>query len=112
MGRPRKGSFGLHPEVYRRYLTLRAHLVSYGFPVSLTSTLRSRALQLQLFNAWRAGRTRYPAAPPGRSLHEAGRAFDISSTPDGLAVAGELAPYLGLRWGGKFSVPDPVHFEV
>ena len=61
-----------------------------------------------------------PIAPYGHSFHDYGAAFDIrfKSIPASLtidqaeAIAGQLAPSLGLRWGGNFTNPDPVHFEL
>lgn len=72
-----------------------------------------------------------PIAPFGTSFHNYGAAFDllILQTPQGTApdpngdtpapgadaalrLLGSLAPSLGLRWGGRFSNPDPRHFEL
>jgi len=53
-----------------------------------------------------------PAAPPGRSKHERGRAVDIVFYPADFApVAGEVWEALGGLWGGRFKAYDPVHFE-
>jgi RHS repeat-associated protein len=51
--------------------------------------------------------------PPGTSLHEAGFAFDISwrqIRPEDRRAVVENARQTGLRWGGNFKKPDPVHF--
>lgn len=61
-----------------------------------------------------------PIAPYGESYHNYGAAFDILITgrPSGMTLtgayeaAGELAPSLGLRWGGNFPNPDIRHFEL
>jgi hypothetical protein len=61
-----------------------------------------------------------PIAPFGSSFHNYGAAFDVAilSTPAGMSgdracqVLGAYAPSIGLRWGGTFSNPDPVHFEL
>lgn len=61
-----------------------------------------------------------PIAPYGESYHNYGAAFDILITgrPSGMtldgayATAGDLAPSLGLRWGGNFPNPDQRHFEL
>jgi len=51
--------------------------------------------------------------PARHSLHSAGRGVDISWEGVNKAAAGkvlEAAKAAGLKWGGDFSVPDPVHF--
>jgi hypothetical protein len=63
-----------------------------------------------------------PIAPFGSSYHNYGAAFDLEVTgaPPGvsayhaLAIAGELAPSFGLRWGGTFPIDrrDTPHFEL
>jgi RHS repeat-associated protein len=52
-------------------------------------------------------------APPSTSLHEAGFAFDVSwrrIRPEDRRTVVENARRTGLRWGGNFKKPDPVHF--
>jgi hypothetical protein len=75
-----------------------------------------------LYNRYRAGLTRYPVAPPGKSSHGRGIAFDLQL--DGLspgAVPGYRSPWqyqlagriwkaLGFTWGGDFN--DPIHFDI
>lgn len=53
----------------------------YGVPVTVTSVRRSRARQAALYRSFLAGESRFPAAPPGRSAHEYGMAWD-SWVPD------------------------------
>jgi len=103
---------GVEPTVCDRIEALIDALKQHGYPAWITSGRRSSQKQAKLYAAWRAGKSKYPAAPPGRSLHELGLAVDIGSTAEGLQVAGFLAPYCGLTWGGRFSDPDPVHFEL
>lgn len=86
-------------------------MASLGFPIWITSARRSPRQQAKLYAEWLAGRRKLPAQPPGKSLHEVGRAFDIGSVGEGLNIAGQIAPFLDLRWGGRFQNPDPVHFE-
>jgi hypothetical protein len=55
----------------------------------------------------------YPVAVPGTSLHEQGRAVDLAIVGRGTwAEVGSAGEAVGLRWGGRFSKPDPVHFEL
>jgi len=76
----------------------------------ITSTVRSRSEQRRLYNAYLAGRSRFPAAPPGRSKHELGRAIDIYASDEALRRLGAAWEQLGGRWGGRFN--DPIHFEL
>lgn len=75
----------------------------------VTSTLRSRAEQTRLYNAYLArGRTGLPAAPPGSSAHEYGYAMDMIVSPyEDLAEVGAYWTSLGGIWHAS----DPVHFE-
>lgn len=88
---------------------VRAFLAQLGYASRITSTVRSFQKQASLFAAYRSGRSKYPAAPPGHSAHERGLAFDVAAPLDGLQQAGALAPLWGLRWGGD---RDPVHFQA
>jgi len=85
---------------------------SAGFPLQITSTLRTRAEQETLV---RLGRSNLL-----RSKHLTGQAFDVDLHGIGRdeiprwfwEELGWLGEYLGLRWGGRWSVPyDPAHFE-
>jgi len=91
---------------------LRTLLASRGYPSRVTSTTRSHREQSQLRTAFLAGKSRYPAAAPGHSMHERGLAFDLAASPAALTLAGGYALAFRLRWGGNFSPPDPVHFEA
>lgn len=87
---------------------LRQH--APGVRWRITSTKRSTSEQAALFRT--AKQRGLPAAPPGRSKHERGRAVDIVFTPPDFApVAGEVWEALGGKWGGRFKAYDPVHFE-
>jgi hypothetical protein len=77
---------------------------------TLTSTRRSRREQATLYRNYLAGHARYPAAPPGHSLHEQGRAFDYVAPEGVLRALGEIWESVGGRWGGRNR--DPIHFEA
>lgn len=79
--------------------------IAEGLQPRITSTYRSIPRQARLYNEYRAGRRELPAAPPGRSLHNYGMAFDMVATD--LTGLGELWASVGGRWGGP---RDPVHF--
>jgi len=77
---------------------------------TITSGFRSSSEQAALYRT--AARRGLPAAPPGRSKHERGRAVDIVFNPREFeTTAGEIWEALGGRWGGRFKAYDPVHFE-
>jgi len=83
----------------------------------VTSVKRSVTEQARLYRRYKAGVSRFPAAPPGKSKHEGtpGRggysiAFDIMAQDATLKWAGKLWESWGGRWGGRFN--DPIHFEI
>lgn len=72
----------------------------------VTSVYRSMSDQARLY----ANRSRnpYPVAPPGRSKHNHGLAWDMTGPPEMLRRAGEI----WRAWGGRWFDSDPIHFEV
>lgn len=86
----------------------------YDGRLVVTSAMRSQAKQARLYSDWMTGKSQIPAAPPGRSLHGYGLAFDmarIGISPLGdplLEGLGALWTSWGGQWGGS---RDPVHFQ-
>lgn len=79
----------------------------------VSSGRRSSRVQAGLYRDYLAGRSRFPAAPPGRSKHERGLAVDIGGvTSRQLSQLGRLWRRWGGRWGGTFKKRDPIHFET
>lgn len=75
----------------------------------ITSVVRSRAKQQLLYTRYLAGLSRFPAAPPGKSLHEHGLAWDMVTVPySALSILGDWWNQLGGRWSPK----DAIHFSV
>jgi LAS superfamily LD-carboxypeptidase LdcB len=74
---------GLDPELQKR---LMAASEVYGKPLTITSGYRTSAEQKKLYEDYKAGRSRFPAAPPGSSLHQEGRAVDLAEYRDPAAV--------------------------
>jgi hypothetical protein len=97
---------GLEPWLrpYAEYLTGLA-----GPRAVVSSVRRTRAEQARLYRRYLAGQSRFPAAPPGRSLHELGRAWDLVAPPEWLLYLGRVWQSWGGRWGGE---RDPIHFEA
>src|SRR5512143_269195 len=104
-------SLRLDPALKRGLDWLTAVARANGHGLTVTSTRRSRADQTRLYRAYLAGRSQYPAAPPGTSAHERGLAFDAVVRPSQFQAAyGALWERIGGEWGGRYS--DPVHFQL
>jgi len=86
----------------------------YDSRLVVTSGRRDRIKQARLYDDWRRGKSKIPAAPPGSSLHEYGLAVDMARigvdpmTDPLLAYLGRLWTYYGGVYGGA---RDPVHFQ-
>lgn len=91
----------------------------FGLPGIITEARRTAARQADLYAQ---GRTR-----PGpivtntlQSNHITGRAFDIDMSGFNAVdvplnvwqFSGEVGEYLGLRWGGRWTIRDYRHFET
>lgn len=79
-----------------------------GKKVNVTSAFRSSEKQAELYADYVAGRSPFPAAPPGGSKHEAGRAVDVE-----LGIAEDM-DRRGLLKKYGLSRPvanDPIHIE-
>ena len=75
----------------------------------ITSTTRTYAEQERLYNLYKAGKSRYPAAPPGTSPHEYGYAFDM--VVDNDVDQADLG-IVWVSWNGVYGGnADPIHFE-
>lgn len=97
---------GLEPWIIPAAAELFELAAYYGLHPRVTSVRRSYQQQAVLYQRFLRGLSQLPAAPPGRSLHEVGRAFDMVS---------DDPAYLGRIWnqaGGRWFAADPVHFEV
>ena len=84
-------------------------LQANGVTVTVTSTRRSLDEQRQLYDRFKRGLSKYPAAPPGQSTHGAGIAMDLHLDPPVYAAAGALWEQCGFTWGGRFH--DEIHFD-
>lgn len=80
-----------------------------GVNPRITSALRTYAQQAALYKAFKEGRSRYPAAPPGRSAHEYGLAFDMVVNGASNQVDCGI---VWNQWGGDYGgEEDPIHFQ-
>lgn len=97
---------GLQP-----WLRPYAEALLYYYPqLRVTSVYRSPTAQWKLW--LNRASNPYPVAPPGTSYHEYGRAWDMVGPDDVLAAAGRTWESWGGTWGGRFSGPDPIHFQA
>ncbi len=102
------GLEGLIPELQEPARALLDLAARAGVNPRVTSTLRTRTEQTRLYRRYQQGLSRYPAAPPGRSAHEYGYAFDM------VVVGDENQLDLGTvwkGWGGVWGANDSIHFE-
>ena len=110
MGNPAPNlSNKLHPKLRTIARNLPRAARQFGFNARVTSGYRSTALQARLYQEYRAGRSRYPAQPPGQSKHEKGLALDVLSDNTSKLVGLLTDPSVGLAWAGP---ADPIHFEI
>jgi hypothetical protein len=82
----------------------------YGGTIQVVSGYRNYASQAALY-ANRANNPN-PVARPGTSKHGQGLAVDLRISGVSASTVGALGESMGLRWGGRFSKPDPGHFEL
>ena len=75
-------------------------------PARVTSTYRSYSEQLSLW--LNRSSNPYPVAPPGRSYHQYGRAFDVAAPRWALEQLGAI----WRRWGGTWDSSDVIHFQA
>lgn len=105
----------LHPQLvpWAKYLYSLGKY--YDGRLVVTSAYRSYAKQAQLYDRYIRGLSEIPAAPPGKSLHGYGLAFDLARI--GKSPMGDpLLNWLGTvwtSWGGQYGgATDPVHFQL
>lgn len=98
---------GLAPDFAERFQQAAAEYKQItGQNVRVNSALRTYEKQAELYADWVNGKSPYPAAPPGSSSHETGRAVDVDlGTADAMDRMGILAKY-GLSRPVR---NDPIH---
>ncbi|MDL5247647.1 M15 family metallopeptidase, partial [Leptospira weilii] len=76
---------------------------------------RSWARQAKLYAACKTGTGSCPAAAPGSSAHQFGRALDIngfSAEKDRKSIESILVRHPDIEWGIDWKVVDPPHFQI
>lgn len=97
---------GVNPALLRALENASAEL---GQTIPINSGLRTREEQAQLYANYLAGKSKFPAAPPGSSVHEHGGAVDIP-----LEMANKLDS-MGLLAKNGLARPvagDPIHITL
>ena len=114
------------PKVAKKLKTAVRDMKRAGISPTVTSAWRSTDKQAALYRCSQSRRCRkanpglYRALPPGKSLHEAGLAVDISGvaagprgakrlTPRGRRIVGIMRKN-GFHW--PYGLKDPAHFEA
>jgi hypothetical protein len=110
---PKFGETYLDDSFYPKVQQFISHLNDNGVNIIITSAYRTPEQQAELKNLSKAG---VPGiiTPADNSLHSAGFAIDISWKSLGKSdrkIVLDTANQIGLRWGGNFRKPDPVHFD-
>lgn len=65
------------PDVKKTILSIKAVVEKDGGALYLSDLFRSYDMQLQAYLDWKTGKKKAYSQPPGGSMHEAGRAFDL-----------------------------------
>jgi len=97
-------------------LNLWAAWLSAAVGARITSTYRSYTAQARLFRIRQrvlsgelpVSEQPFPVAPPGRSVHQFRRAWDMVASPSHLRAAGNYWNQIGGRWRPS----DNIHFEA
>jgi hypothetical protein len=83
-------------------------VTAYGKPITVTSAVRTPEEQQKLYDDFVSGKSKLPAAPPGKSRHAAGNAVDIDSGDANALADGGFLKAAGL---GRPVAGDPVHIQ-
>jgi hypothetical protein len=88
----------------------------FGYPTpdrpDIVSGYRSPRKQRELLDRWQLGdRAGLVARPACQSWHMNGKAIDVQTRVSGFDAYRYMMEKWGVRWGGRFNSPDPVHFD-
>ncbi|WP_061216097.1 M15 family metallopeptidase [Leptospira santarosai] len=83
--------------------------------VYIFESRRSWARQAELYAACKAGTGSCPAAAPGSSAHQFGKALDIngfSAVENRKSIESVLVRHPDIEWGVDWKQSDPPHFQI
>ena len=103
----------LKPDMQIKVAQLYEYGKGQGIDFTITSGLRTREEQQQLYNKYGPSR----AAKPGTSRHESGMAIDIGNCSESQkGVLGKYWKSIGGVWGGDWgsggTIREPWHFDL
>jgi LAS superfamily LD-carboxypeptidase LdcB len=99
---------GMQPWLVPYAQWLLSAMERYGDGPQVTSVYRSPQKQAWLYDRFLKGLNKYPVAPPGRSYHEYGRAFDVVLRSKRYALWGAVWKAMGGQWFPS----DEIHFQA
>lgn len=114
-----KSHWGINESLAQKIAVLILWLEYLGVSWEVTSGFRDPKRQRDLQKAWdRGNRQGLKVRPATNSKHSHttflgkpnAHAIDIATSDEKLA--GEIAKYLRINWGGDFKNYDPVHFYI
>lgn len=108
--------FGVVEPLALRHAYAMGVLYWFGYPTrdrpDIVSGLRPPRRQRELLDRWQMGdRAGLVARPACRSWHMNGKAIDVETRVPGFDFYTYVMQEWGVRWGGTFQTPDPVHFD-
>ncbi len=100
----------------RQFLTI---CKADGYNIKITSGYRSQKEQDKLYSQGRTDKSKPIVTYAKVSEHTSAKAFDIAFEgsdpyPKGFdwEILGKIGESVGLKWGGRFSKPDCLHFQI
>ena len=105
---------GLEPEVRQRAQLTLDWAARFGIRPIVTSGYRSWHKQNELYQRFLAGKSRFPANPPGQSAHNFRLAWDSVLPAEISELAGAQEWWNSVREAAGFRVPsnDEIHAAV
>lgn len=108
---PIGNGFFLARDAAAAYLEMKAAAAAAGVELVVNDAFREMADQQKFYDDLRAGLRTDPVAPPGWSLHQSGKALDLSTARGTNAAFWWLTANAG-RYGFKRTVTvEPWHWE-
>lgn len=111
--------WGLTPKCEHKAFQLLTIAKAGGYNLRITSGYRSQAEQDKIYAQGRTDKTKPIVTYAKVSNHTSRTAFDIAFEGNdpypknfNWEKIGFIGESIGLKWGGRFSKPDNLHFEM